>query len=94
MRKIIIALAALIAATPAAAQCVWQWDCTNGQFRQVPICQSRYDFVPFKPLERAPVPPPTVRPIQLPTLPPLGTRNCQQRYICTDGQCAWRQVCQ
>ena len=94
MRKAIIALAALIAATPAAAQCVWKWDCTSGQCRQVPICQSRNDLVPFKPLDLPPVPPPTVRPVQLPTLPPLGTRTCQQRYICENGRCVWRQVCQ
>jgi len=47
------------------------------------------------PLELQPLPPlPTIRPIQPPALPPIGTRTCQQRYICDKGQCTWRTVCQ
>jgi hypothetical protein len=95
MKRAIIAIAVLLAPTPAAAQCVWKWDCANGQCVQVPICRSPLDMVPLKPLELPPLAPvPTIRPIPAPQLPPIGTRQCIQRYICDKGQCTWRQVCQ
>jgi hypothetical protein len=95
MKTALIAFAAFAASTPAAAQCVWKWDCTNGQCVQVPICRSTLDIVPIKPIEITPLPPlQPIRPIQSQPLPPIGARYCQQRYICTNGQCAWRQVCQ
>lgn len=91
--KRLILLAALIA-TPASAQCAWKWDCTNGQCVQVPICRSAMDIVPIKPIEIKPIAPlQTIRPIQTPQIPPIGTRQCQQRYICQNGQCQWKQVC-
>lgn len=94
MIRFALALAALATATPAVAQCVWQWDCTSGQCVQVPICRKPTDMVPLRPLALPPLPPiPAIRPLQAPVLPPVGTRQCVQRYICKDGQCAWRQVC-
>ena len=94
MRKTAITLAALALATPAAAQCVWTWDCTTGQCRQVPICQNTIDLPPLHPIELPPLAPPSIRPLNPPTVPPPGAKQCQQRYICKDGQCVWRQVCQ
>jgi hypothetical protein len=95
MFKQAIAIVALAATAPAAAQCVWKWDCTNGQCVQVPICRSTLDIPPIRPLELPPLAPlPTLRPLELPPLPPIGTRQCVQRYICDNGQCTWRQVCQ
>ena len=95
IRAVTMALAALTAAaaSPAAAQCTWTWDCTSGQCRQVPICRNPIDLPPIRPIELPPIPAPTIRPILPPALPPLGTRVCQPRYICNGGQCTWQQVC-
>jgi hypothetical protein len=94
MKRFIIAVAAIIAASPASAQCVWKWDCSTGKCVQVPICRSALDIPPPRPPEIPPIPAPTIRPIPTPTIPPIGTRQCQPRYICTSGQCKWQTVCE
>lgn len=79
---------------PAHASCVWQWDCTGGQCRQVPICNSTLDIPPVEPARIAPIPAPTIPPISSPMVPPVGTSQCAPRYFCEGGACQWRTVCQ
>lgn len=93
MIRAVAAIALLVTATPVTAQCVWKWDCTGGQCIQVPLCRNSYDIPPPRPLELPPIPQPSIRPINPPALPPLGTRSCAMRYLCANGQCAWKQVC-
>lgn len=97
MKKIVIAAAMAMIATPLGAQsnCTWTWDCTSGQCRQVPICRNTFDIPPPRPPQIPPIPAPTIRPIPTPTIPPIGTRTCAPRYICSgNGQCVWKTVCQ
>ncbi len=82
-------------ANPSLAACSWQFDCSSGTCRQVPVCSSSIDIVPVKPARIAPIPAPTIRPIQQPTVPPVGTTSCQPRYLCnSSGNCSWRTLCQ
>jgi hypothetical protein len=80
---------------PAHSNCVWKWDCTNGngQCRQVPLCDSAIDLPPIKPAQIPPLAPPTIRPIPQPTLPPIGTSQCAPRYMCSANGCRWQTVC-
>jgi hypothetical protein len=95
MFKYMIAAAALLASVPANAQCVWTWDCTSGQCKQVPVCRNVIDIPPVRPMELPPIAPPSVRPILPPALPLPGTKVCTPRYVCSSsGQCTWQQVCQ
>jgi hypothetical protein len=97
MKRLLLALvpALLIApASPAKADCHWEWDCSSGTCHQVQICKSPVDVsTPRTPSVR-PVPPPTIRPLPSLRLPPPGTRQCSQRYLCNSmGQCHWQDVC-
>lgn len=86
-----------IGAVDAQAQarnCTWKWDCTGDRCIQVPICRNNTGLVPVRPIQMPPMTPlKPVRPIEAPRMPPMGTRYCEQRYICEDGKCGWKQVC-
>jgi hypothetical protein len=88
----IIAMAAI--PLPASAGCTWTFDCTSGQCRHVPLCDSTLDIAPPRPAAIAPIPAPTIPPIAAPTIPPIGTRSCSPRYVCGAGGCIWQTVCQ
>jgi hypothetical protein len=91
---IVVTVAALGAvATSALAACRWTWDCTSGQCRQVPICDSPIDIVPPRPPGIPPIAPPSIRPIQSPIVPPVGTGSCSKQYLCQQGTCDWKTVC-
>jgi hypothetical protein len=78
----------------ASANCRWDWDCTGGQCRQVPICDSAIGIVPPRPPSIAPIPPPTIQPVPRPTVPPIGTSSCAPRYMCNgSSQCVWQTIC-
>jgi hypothetical protein len=88
------ALALTISASLAYATCRWTWDCTGGQCRQVPICDSSIDLPPPRPPSVPPVAPPTVPPVPTPTVPPVGTGYCSPQYLCDGmGRCSWQTVC-
>jgi hypothetical protein len=91
--KISAGLALLLAAGIASSSCRWEWDCTGGQCRQVPICDSTIDIPPPRPPQVAPIPPPTIAPIPTPMVPPVGTSRCAPQYMCNGGQCAWETIC-
>lgn len=91
----IAAAAAAAPFAPAHAGCRWTWDCSSGTCRQVQLCDSTIDLPAIRPPAIPPVVLPSVRPVEPPTLAPLGTRHCEQRYICDgSGQCRWRTVCE
>lgn len=93
--KISMAFGLLLAAGIASASCSWQWDCTGGQCRQIPICDSSIDIPPPRPPAVAPIPPPTIAPIPTPMVPPVGASRCAPQYMCNaTGQCVWETVCQ
>lgn len=98
-RTITIAAAAAlalgaIAAQPVRAACTWQWDCSYGQCRQVPLCDNALDIPGPRTPSVRPIVPPSIRPIRPPMLPPVGTSSCSPRYVCDDdGICRWRDVC-
>jgi len=97
MRRVVLAvlLGVLWFPTSATAKCVWEWDCSTGKCRQVPICDNSLDLPPIRPLEIPPIPPPSIKPIQPPTLPPIGTRTCRQANLCDAyGKCRWQTVCE
>jgi hypothetical protein len=104
MRKLFAALAAIAAVLAASGsavaqyqqQCQWVWDCSAGagQCRQVPICNNTLAIPPPPPPQIPPIPPPSIRPIQPLGIPPIGTSQCQERYLCDNGQCGWVNVCQ
>ena len=55
---------ALGSATPAAADCRWEWLCNaDGACKQMPVCAGLYDIPPPRPTESTPasVPPLTMR---------------------------------
>jgi hypothetical protein len=60
-----LALAATLAiATPAAAECTWEWLCNgDGACKQMPVCNSVYETPPPRPTDSAP-----------PAIPPLAMR--------------------
>jgi len=92
---LIILVALLWVPSSAIAGCVWKWDCSTGQCRQVPICDNTFDVPPARPSEVPPMLPPSIRPIQPPMLPPLGKTTCRQAYLCDGkGQCQWQTVCE
>ena len=78
----------------AEAACTWTWDCSTGTCRQIPICDSTLDLPPLRPAEIAPIPAPSIKPLHRPVLPPLGTRSCDERYLCDGFSCRWQTVCE
>ena len=72
--------------------CTWKYDCTSGTCEQVPICQNSLDMPGIKPLGIAPIAPIAgPKPLAIPSIPPIGTRSCSQRYIYGRG---WTEICQ
>jgi len=95
MKKIVTLALAFLMAGNAQAACQWKFDCTGGQCRQIPLCDSANSVVPIRPLQIAPIAPPSIAPLGRPTVPPIGTRSCSPRQICNSaGQCSWQTVCQ
>jgi hypothetical protein len=83
-------LALLLAAGGAHAACACT--CVNGQ--STAICQNVYDVRPVCPPRVCPLVPPSVQPVQIPTIPLIGTTNCRQVQVLNMfGQYEWRTVC-
>jgi hypothetical protein len=105
---ILVTLALVVgAATTAAASCRWEWDCSAGYpCKQVQQCDnalnspaikppSAVEMPAIKPPAVSPVPVgPSVRPLQGPTIPPVGTTKCQEQQMCdSSGRCRWETTC-
>ncbi len=95
MRYILLTLFLLLSVTStASARCTWEWDCTTGTCKQVPVCDSTLDLPPIKPLELPPLVLPPVKPLDPLVIPPIGTGRCGTEYLCNaTGQCRWESVC-
>lgn len=96
MRKgLLVSIAFLTFASGRAnAACEWTWDCSTGTCRQIPLCDSTLDLPPLRPPEIAPIPSPSIKPLHRPVLPPLGTRSCDEKYLCNGFSCRWQTVCE
>ena len=66
--------------------------CVNGKMQ--PICESALD-IPLPCVGICSIAPPSVPPIQTPTIPPIGTSKCVQKQIKNpySGIYEWRTVC-
>ena len=86
-------LLGLFFASTVQAACRWEFDCTSGPCRQVPVCQNTYD-IPTPMVPRvAPIPTPSIRPIPQPMIPPIGTSACTPHQVCTVMGCRWETLC-
>jgi hypothetical protein len=81
---------------PAASACIWTWDCNSrgGHCRQIPVCDTTPGGTPLRPLEMAPLPSPTTRPVPTPAIPLIGPHSCVPQYLCSGGICAWNTECE
>jgi len=94
MKKIVLcglaALSLAVSAGNAFAACRWTY--VNGHQEQ--LCDNTYDAPTMRPLmPAAPMVPPSIAPIQTPTMPPLGTRSCQQEQVWNGHAYQWQSVC-
>ena len=79
----------------ASANCEWTWDCATNPCQHIPMCDSTTEMVPMEPMEMAPVAPmQEMKPMEPVTMPPIGTSDCEQKYICDNGACGWQEVCE
>jgi hypothetical protein len=104
---ILVTLGLLLAtATTAAAACRWEWDCSGGYpCKQVQVCDNTLnspairpygavELPAIKPPGVSPIPGSPVRPVQPPTIPPVGTTKCQDERKCdASGDCRWETTC-
>jgi hypothetical protein len=92
--RILIAVGALLASGPVAANCHWEWLCSGdgSQCKQMPICETLYDNPPPRPESNPPIPPIGVRPQKV----SLGTgpETCEQVMHQTPaGKWEWDRAC-
>lgn len=75
----------------AYADCVCS--CINGNVEA--ICQSSIDIQPICASRICPIMSPSLTPINLPRVPPIGTSSCHmaQVYDNATGNYVWRQIC-
>ncbi|MEO8318056.1 MAG: hypothetical protein ABI561_06995 [Bradyrhizobium sp.] len=75
-------------AANAACSCL----CVDG--RMQPLCEGIIDPPKICPPTVCPVQKPSVAPVIPPNLLTLGGSQCKQAQVCdTSGKCAWEQVC-
>jgi hypothetical protein len=85
----------LMAPLRLQAACTWAWDCTNGQCRQLPLCDYSSEIPPLRPLETPPSASPALRPMPPHVFPPPGKKACREAYLCnSNGECRWKSVCE
>jgi hypothetical protein len=91
MKRLFILLATVLAAS-AHADCVCR--CVNGQVR--PICSNALDLPPICAPQLCALTPPSIAPLQMPSIPPLGTQNCREAQVLNpySGRYEWRTLCQ
>ena len=86
---IVMVLTAWSAPSSAACRCA----CVNGTMQAV--CQSNIDLPPICGASVCAIAPPSIAPIQRPTVPPIGTRSCSQQQVQNSdtGRYEWQTVC-
>lgn len=91
MKFRVFAILACLAALNANASCTCE--CVNGQVQAV--CDNAMDLQPICSAQMCPMTTPSLRPMQMPTLPPLGTSQCRQEqvYNSMTGAYEWRELC-
>lgn len=88
----LIILAVLLFTMPIAfADCVCR--CVNGEVQA--ICSSAIDLEPICPPRICSIVPPSVRPIQAPRVPPIGTTNCRKEQVYNEytRRYEWKTLC-
>jgi hypothetical protein len=95
MKKFIsfcIAFLCLILSKNIMAECTCE--CVNGQ--QQALCESAIDLKPICPPKICPQTSPQVQPIDPPRVPPLGTKNCEQKQVWNPQtlKYEWQEVCE
>jgi hypothetical protein len=73
------------------ADCVCR--CVDGQVKA--ICQNAIDLKPICAPQVCQIVPPSVKPIQSPTVPPVGTKSCSQQQVFNpaSGKYEWKSIC-
>ena len=86
-----IVIVTLLFASKAMATC--ECVCINGEMRAV--CSSTLDIEPICPLTLCPRTPPSISPIQMPRIPPIGTSKCKQMQVYNEliNDYEWREIC-
>lgn len=89
--RLLAAIALMMLSTAASARC--ECMCINGQVR--PVCTAATDLAPVCGPQLCSTPPPSIRPIDAPALPPLGTTGCrsEQVYSQITRRYEWQRVC-
>jgi len=88
----LVAIGLLVAgmgSSHGACQCA----CVDGQVR--PICENAIDLKPICAPQVCQLVPPSVRPIQAPIVPPIGTKSCQPQQVFNSASRTyeWRTLC-
>lgn len=83
----------LAAALPAMADCHWEWLCNGeGTCKQLPVCDTLYEYPPPPPDSKPPTPPIAMRPYRMP--PDRGGATCE--YVLRqvrEGKWEWDRAC-
>lgn len=68
--------------------------CVNGEV--VPICSNSMDMPPMCNMQMCPITPPSIKPIDPITMPPMGTTGCTNKQVLNPytHQYEWKLICQ
>jgi hypothetical protein len=91
--RLSIAASALILAGSDPGHAACQCACVDGRVQA--ICQNAIDLRPICAAQICQLVPPSVRPLQAPTVPPIGTSNCQPQQVFNPNTrlYEWRTLC-
>jgi len=93
--RFLTAAALMLAGTPAAADCTWEWLCNGeGNCKLMPVCDSVYEVPTPPPQNSQPpaMPPLSMRPHKIPAQ--MGTLTCE--HIMRQGKSGrwyWNEAC-
>ena len=89
--RILIAAALVLASHAAHAACSCR--CVNGSPQA--LCSNALEIRPICAPQVCAIAPPSVAPIQRPTLPPVGTSTCTQKQVLNpfSNRYEWKTVC-
>jgi len=88
-----VLLTAIVAFRAQAADAACECRCVNGNMQA--LCTSAIDIRPICGPTVCQIVPPSIAPIQSPTIPPIGTSSCSQAQVLDPytHQYVWQQVC-
>lgn len=87
---VIIAVLFLLLGIANEAKAACQCNCINGRMQS--LCSSSLD-VPAMCVGVCPIAPPSIKPIKVPRIPPIGASFCNQEQVLRNGQYVWEEVC-